>query len=487
MSIVLIFDCGATNLRTIAINKNGKILASHHQANCTRPDPQYPHFYIWDIEEIWQKLLLCAQHTLAKLKQSNSLREVIGIGVTTFGVDGAPFDAQGNQIYPIISWQCPRTMSIMDNLSKYLDVKALYRRNGIGQYSFNTLFKLLWLKENKPDIFHKMDKFVFISSIITQRLTGIFTTDRTMAGTSMMTDLQNQTWDKEILTCLNVHESNFPPIVSAGEKIGLLSPSLCQQLGLNPIPVISCGHDTQFAVFGSGAVLNQPVLSSGTWEILMARTKQAEPNIEFISQGLTTEFDAQPFYFNPAVQWIGSGILEWVGKTFFSDVKDTEQYYPTMIAEASSAPIGAQGIRFCGKFSPTNNGQGVGQIKGLSMHSQRGYIYRAALEYMGYQLRLGLDILQQVSHFKADSLICVGGGSKNRLWNQIRADILNLPLDIVDMAETTVLGAAMFTFAGIGVYDNVQQAQQQMQPNKQRIFPSNHTALYQELMEEKIC
>ncbi|MCW9710757.1 L-fuculokinase [Avibacterium sp. 21-586] len=487
MAIALIFDCGATNLRTIAIDQKGKILASHHQPNRAQADTQYPHFYIWDIEEIWQKLLICAEKTLTQLKQSHSLQDIVGIGVTTFGVDGAPFDEAGNQLYPIISWQCPRTISIMENLAQYLDVNALYQRNGIGQYSFNTLFKLLWLKENEPEILQKMDKFVFISSMLNQRLTGVFSTDRTMAGTSMMTDLQSQTWDTAVLNVLGLQETHFPPMVSAGEKIGVLSTALCLQLGLNPIPVISCGHDTQFAVFGSGAGLNQPVLSSGTWEILMARTEKAEPHIEFVPQGLTTEFDAQSRCFNPAVQWIGSGVMEWVGKTFFADVKGTDQYYPTMIAEGAAAPVGSQGIRFRGKFNPADNGQGFGQIVGLSMHSSRGQIYRAALEYMAYQLKAGLDILQQVSHFKAESLICVGGGSKNSLWNQIRADVLNLPIDIVDVAESTVLGAAMFTFAGVGVYDNVQQAQGEMQPAKQRIFPSNHTALYQQLMENKQC
>ncbi|WP_410680929.1 L-fuculokinase [Avibacterium paragallinarum] len=483
MAIALIFDCGATNLRTIAIDQKGKILASHHQPNRAQPDPQYPHFYIWDIEEIWQKLLICAEKTLTQLKQSHSLQDIVGIGVTTFGVDGAPFDEAGNQLYPIISWQCPRTISIMENLAQYLDVNALYQRNGIGQYSFNTLFKLLWLKENEPEILQKMDKFVFISSMLNHRLTGVFSTDRTMAGTSMMTDLQRQTWDTEVLNVLGLQETHFPPMVSAGEKIGVLSTALCKQLGLNPIPVISCGHDTQFAVFGSGAGLNQPVLSSGTWEILMARTEKAEPHIEFVPQGLTTEFDALSRCFNPAVQWIGSGVMEWVGKTFFADVKGTEEYYPTMIAEGAAAPVGSQGIRFSGKFNSADNGQ----IVGLSMHSSRGQIYRAALEYMAYQLKAGLDILQQVSHFKAESLICVGGGSKNRLWNQIRADVLNLSIDIVDVAESTVLGAAMFTLAGVGVYDNVQQAQGEMQPSKQRIFPSNHTALYQQLMENKSC
>ena len=484
MKLALIFDCGATNLRTIAMNEQGEIVAAHHLANNTQTGAESPDYHIWDFDEIWSKLTVCAEQTLTALKAKGiNLANIVGIGVTTFGVDGAPFDQHGNQLYPIISWKCPRTLPIMQKLDHYFDVKALYERNGIGQYSFNTLFKLLWLKENQPEIFAQMDKWVFISSMLTYRLTGELTTDRTMAGTSMMTNLQANDWDVEVLSKLGLNLSHFPPMKSAGEKIGVLQTALCEQFGLNPIPVISCGHDTQFAVFGSGAALNQPVLSSGTWEILMARTQQAEPHFEFVPQGLTTEFDAQSQTYNPAVQWVGSGIMEWIGKLLFADVVGTEQYYSTMIAEGEAQPAGAGGISLQGVFNSDHH-SGVGQIVGLSMHSQRGQIYRAALEYMAYQLKQGLDVLEQVSHFKAKSLICVGGGSKNRLWNQIRADVLGLPIDVVDVAESTVLGAAMFVFAGVGVYENAEQAQQTMQAAKKRIEPSENAAIYTALLQQ---
>lgn len=470
MPIVLIFDCGATNLRTIAMSDTGEILASHHIANNTQPDLKFADYHIWDFEEIWQKLSDCADYTINQLKQQHiDLNDIVGISVTTFGVDGAPFDHEGQQLYPIISWKCPRTLPVMEALPRLLDIKDLYQRNGIGQYSFNTLFKLLWLKEHEPEIFQKMDKFVFISSMITQRLTGEWTTDHSMAGTSMMTNLASGDWDEGILQLLGLTPNHFPPMRHAGEKVGELTSALAARWGLNCVPVIACGHDTQFAVFGSGAALNQPVLSSGTWEILMVRTPYAKPQFDFISQGLTTEFDVQPNCFNPAVQWVGSGIMEWLGKLLFADVYGTDKYYSTMIAEAMAAEESEtkSAIDFQGVFSQL----GQGHIAGLSMFTSRGEIYRAALYYMANQLKQGLAVLQQVSHFKAESLICVGGGSKNSLWNQIRADVLGLPIDVVDVAETTVLGAAMFTFVGVGIYDNAETAQKAMQPKRKRIYP----------------
>ncbi|ARU65441.1 L-fuculokinase [Histophilus somni] len=485
MAIALIFDCGATNLRTIAINEAGKIVASHHTPNHTQPDPENSLYHIWDIEEIYQKLIFCAEKTIVNLRQKQiDLAEIKGIGITTFGVDGAPFSKNRKQIFPIISWKCPRTLPVMEKLHQYLDVKKLYQRNGIGQYSFNTLFKLLWLKENKPDIFAEMDKWVFISSILTQRLTGQFSTDRTMAGTSMMTNIENDSWDKEVLDFLGLNEQHFPPMKRAGEKIGNLLPEVAKYLGLSThIPVLSCGHDTQFAIFGSGAGYNQPVLSSGTWEILMVRTQQAQAQWQYVRDGLTIEFDSLPGAFNPGVQWVSSGVIEWLGKQFFSDVTK-EQYYQTMIAEGETVPAGSNGVKLVGNFD--GKMEQTGEIKGLSMHTKRGEIYRAGLEYMAYRLKAGLNVLQKVGNFSADRLIVVGGGSKNKLWNQIRADVLGCPIDVIDIAESTVLGAAMFTLTGAGVFANVEEAQQKMKPTFRRIEPSTDMEFYKKLQED-IC
>lgn len=479
MPISLIFDCGATNLRTVAIDAEGKLLAVHHLPNNTQMGEESADYHIWDIDEIWQKLMTCAKQTLDQLSVEQRA-DIVGISVTTFGVDGTIFGKDGEPLYPIISWKCPRTLPVMENIAKLIDVQKLYQRNGVGHYSFNTLFKLLWLKQNKPELFAQAESFLFISSILTYQLTGVQSTDRTMAGTSMMTNIAQDDWDEEVLALLGLQKSHFPAMKSAGEKIGTLKADLASELGLSVgIPVISAGHDTQFAIFGSGADYHQPVLSSGTWEILMARTEQAKPEWQQAQNGLTIEFDSQAGYFNPGVQWVSSGVMEWIGRTFFSDVVNSNAYYSTMISEGEQVPAGSNGVQLQGRFDGTTHQ--TGSIVGLSMHKTRGEVYRAGLEYIAFRLKAGLALLEQVGQFKARRLICVGGGSKNRLWNQIRADVLNIPIDVVDFSETTVLGAAMFTFTGTGVFDSVQAAQNAMRPAIKRIEPSENVKVYASL------
>lgn len=469
MPVVIVLDCGATNIRAIAIDPNGTILASHFIKNSTQQDVINPDYHIWDFEEIWQKLLLCAQHVIAEVGAEN----VIAFTVTTFGVDGAPFDSNGKQLYPIISWKCPRTISVMQQVEAELDRLELYQRNGIGDYSFNTLYKLRWLKEFEPEVFKQMDKFVFISSMITHRLTGVMSTDHTMAGTSMMTDLQSGEWNKSILDYLHLSESNFPPLIEAGDIVGELTFEIANLLGVNRgTSVISAGHDTQFALVGSGADENQAFLSSGTWEILMARSYRPSLDAVALAQGVTVELDAVKGLFNPATQWLSSAVVEWVVKQFYSQEQASDELYTIMIREAIEAGCGAGGVVFKPHFTMNAEGQGEGVIEGLSLHTSRGQIARAVFEGLSKQLKQRFDYLNQLCQLNDGPVVIVGGGTKNHLWNQLRADALQRPLHIVEQAEATVIGAAMFAFAGVGYYPSVRSAQDTMKPNLRVVQPT---------------
>jgi L-fuculokinase len=120
--IVIVFDCGATNVRSIAINSKGEILASESYPNNSGPDPFYPAYRIWDMHEIWDKMCRASQKVVSRIK----VNEIAGVTVTTFGVDGTLFDRSGKMLYPVISWQCKRTDTIMANIAKYLPIISLY-------------------------------------------------------------------------------------------------------------------------------------------------------------------------------------------------------------------------------------------------------------------------------------------------------------------------------------------------------------------------
>ncbi|MFB2962693.1 L-fuculokinase [Aeromonas jandaei] len=475
--VVIVLDCGATNVRAIAVGKQGQIIAKAAVANATQAAAEDSHWHQWSLDEILQRFKVCCEQLAPQL----SGLTVCAITVTTFGVDGALVDRQGQLLYPVISWKCPRTVAVIEQVHRYIDPELLQRESGIGHFSFNTLYKLIWLKENQPELFAQAHAWLFISSLINHRLTGRFTTDRTMAGTSQLLDLKRECFSTTILDAIDVPASLFPTMVEAGEIIGPLQGALATFLGLpEGIPVIAAGHDTQFALVGSGAAVNQPVLSSGTWEILMVRSQAVDTATLPAITGSTCELDAQTGLFNPGLQWLASGVLEWVRQLYWPGASDYQQ----MIDEATAIPAGCDGVRMSPNLLANAERIGQGTFSGLSLDTTRGHLYRAALEALAMVLKKQLGQLEQIGQFNTDRLLLVGGGSRNPLWNQIKADVLGLPVLAIDEPETTVLGAAIYAMAGSGVHPDVDAARQAIITHFTTFEPAADSARYQAIYKE---
>ena len=464
--VILVLDCGATNIRAIAVDRHGKIVARAATANASEIAVENSAWHQWSLDAIMQRFADCCRTLTTELANCR----IRGVTVTTFGVDGALVDERGKLLYPIISWKCPRTAEVMKNIDRLLSPQRLQDISGVGAFGFNTLYKLVWLKENHPQLLEQAHAWLFISSLINHRLTGEFTTDMTMAGTSQMLDIQRRDFSGEILQAAGLTRRLFPRLVEAGELIGALQPEAARLLGLpTGIPVISAGHDTQFALFGAGARQDEPVLSSGTWEILMVRSAQVDTPLLSHYAGSTCELDSQPDLYNPGMQWLASGVLEWVRKLLWTE----ETPWQTLIEAARLIPEGAEGVKMhCDLLACQNAGW-----QGVTLNTTRGHFYRAALEGLTRQLAQNLRTLEAIGHFNTTELLLVGGGSRNALWNQIKANMLDIPIKVLDDAETTVAGAAMFGWYGIGEFTSPEQARAQVNYQYRYFYPQTEPEL----------
>ena len=227
----LCLDCGATNVRAMVVDEQGVIAGKASQPNATLPGEENPEFHVWDADRIFKQLSECAVKALEGL----DAEQVRAVTVTTFGVDGALVDASGSQLYPVISWKCPRTAEVMKNIGKYISQEELDRISGVGAFAFNTIYKLVWIKENRPELLEKAHAWLFISNLLAYKLTGVMATDRTMAGTSQLTDLETGDFSPVILNRLGLRRGLFPPTVDAGETIGVLTPEAAAAMGI-PAP-----------------------------------------------------------------------------------------------------------------------------------------------------------------------------------------------------------------------------------------------------------
>jgi L-fuculokinase len=345
----------------------------------------------------------------------------------------------------------------MSEIGKYIDLAELYKENGVLPFNFNTINKLIWFAENRPDIIQQSYRFLFMPSIFSYLLTGEMQNDVTMAGTSMLTSLSTRRFSENILSRIGFTGSIMGSLAEAGTVTGNITQKASVETSI-PVntPVVATGHDTQFAIFGSGAEKNQPVLSSGTWEILMVRAEEFRTGNEQFNLSITTELDSKPGLYNIGSQWIASGIIEWARKNLYNEIKDDA--YEKMIMGAEKVPSGSNGVKVIPKFYEELRGKPGGQILGLTMESTRDEIFRAILESLSERLAEGKLAIENAGGFKADSILCVGGGSKNMLWNRLRANYTGVPVKIISQKETTVLGASLFVQAACGNYSSPEEA-----------------------------
>jgi L-fuculokinase len=187
---------------------------------------------------------------------------------------------------------------------------------------------------------------------------------------------------------------------------------------------------------------------------------------------------------NPGVQWVASGVLEWITRMLYADLSDDASRYDIMIGEAAGIPAGCQGVTLIPELFPGGFSGKPGTLSGFSHESGRAHFYRSVLEALSFYLAYGLEKLQHVGNFKARDMICVGGGSKNSLWNQIRADVLDIPVKALDMKEATALGAALTAFTGLGIYPNIEEAFSAIDNQYEVYEPSENRDVYRGLYHD---
>lgn len=481
--LVVVLDCGATNARAVAVDTSGAVVASASRPNAPRPQHEGgAGWLIWDLEEIFGKLAESCAEALSGIDPGR----VRAVTVTTFGADGAPVAADDTLTYPVISWQCPRTEGLARTIGERIDPWRLFEITGYQVIPFNTLLKLIWLREHAPETLERAQHWLMMAGLLSMLLCGERSIDPTAAGTMMAMDLAARDWSDELLGLAGLSREFFPPWVEPGEVIGSVTSGAAARTGLpEGTPVVAAGHDTQFAAVGSGARPDEAILSSGTWEILMLRQDRYEATRAGFEAGLIIEADAEPGRWNPQLLMMGSGPLEWIRENLYGEIATRREAYEKMIRDAEELSPGAGGVMMIPSFVPETGPNAPwrtkGTILGLGLTTTRGQVYRAALEGLCCQLRHAVEILRTATGFEARGIRLVGGGARNRLWNQLRADVTGLPVTTIANEEATVAGAAIFAFMGAGVFGSVAEGQRAAELGARTIQPGGERAAYDDL------
>jgi len=472
-------DIGTTNIKALVFTPNGTQVAS-----ASTPTPTHsprPGWAYYEPEELWN----AAVTVLRQVTEQVEANRIFSIAVASMGEAGVPLDAENNALYPAIAWYDSRTEPQAEWLGKTLGKDRIFHTTGLSLQPIFGLCKLLWLKENEADIFSKTVRWLNISEYIAFRLSGEQATEYSLASRTMALDIVKRQWADDILSEVGLSSDIYAPLVASGTVIGQVMDDVSQITGLpTSVKVATGGHDHVCGAFALGVTNPGMVLDSmGTAETIFLSLPEALTNPQLGREGYTQGAHVVPdLYYVFGSLYQSGGSIEWFRSTF-NEIVD----YDTLIQEAQAIAPGSHGVTFLPHLqlasSPFDDIRGRGAFVGLGIDVNRGMLFRSILEGIACDVRQILEaVLAYESVPPLETVFAFGGLTRNRLLMQIKATVLNRPINITGVSDAVSLGAAMLGGLGTGVYYDIQHAQELRHHNVEQIDPiSDQVELYEQL------
>ncbi len=478
---VLAFDFGASSGRAIiGTLDNGKITLNEVHRFSNDPVTVNGTFY-WDVLRLFHEI----KQGLLKAKQAGGFDS---IGIDTWGVDFGLLDKDGVLLENPVHYRDKRNIGMVEKAAKYIGKDEMYKLTGIQFMDFNTAFQLLSIKENRPELLARAQSLLFMPDLFAYFLTGNKVSEYSIATTSQLVDINTRDWSKEMLEKLGLPEKIFNRIVPSGSVTGYLSDEICEELGLEKVPVIAvCGHDTQSAVTAVPSEKEDfAFISSGTWSLFGTETKKPIVNDLSYSFNVTNEGGfgySTAFLKNICGLWlIQESRRQWIreGKEYsYAELEKAalrEKPFARFIdpdAPEFAVPgnLPARITEYCrrtGQSVPENEGQTV----------------RCIYESLALRYRAVLEGIEKCTGKNYDSLNVVGGGTKDTLLCKMTADACNITV-YAGPIEATVMGnVAVQLISGGDIADVVEARRIIANSGQLKCYSPENTAAWGEAYEK---
>ncbi|MBN2154778.1 MAG: hypothetical protein JW776_01875 [Candidatus Lokiarchaeota archaeon] len=459
MNYYCALDLGTTGCRTIVFDEEGKEVSRHYEEwESFFPTPVMVE---QDANLWWNALKTTIKIALKKGKVKS--KNIKSVAITNQRETIVPVDSKGIPLHNAIVWQDRRTTEECNFIKKSIGVDSIYEKTGLTVDPYFSSSKILWIKNHKPEIYQNTHKFLLVHDFIVMKLTGKWMTDYSNASRTMLFNIKNLKWDEDIATNLGLDLDKMPEAVPSGTQIG---PIIAKDTAFdgNTI-VVAGGGDQQCAALGVGVSQEgRTKCTTGTGSFILGFLNK--PKFDPNKRVLCSCHAVPGAWVQEASIFTTGSAYRWARDVMCTDeVQKAKQKnidpYEIMNSLAAQSPPGAKGLLFVphmvGAGAPHWNPNARGVFLGLALGHERKDLLRSILEGTCYEVKKNIDVFSELgSHIL--ELRVTGGGSRSDIWNQIMADVLNIPCGRGELEESTAVGAAILASYGVGDYKNIVDA-----------------------------
>ena len=453
MAYLLGIDASTTATKALLIDEQGAVVAvAADEYSFETPQP------LWSEQDpaLWWN---GAQQSIRTVLAEAGVRaeEVAAVGLTGQMHGLVLLDGEGEVLRPSILWNDQRTGAQCDEIRARVGKAELIRLTGNDALTGFTAPKILWVRENEPEVYARVRHILLPKDYLRYKLSGEMGTDKAGAAGTLLLGLTSRDWSPEMLDALDIPLEYLPPTYEGPQVTSRVSAAAAAATGLKEgTPIVGGGGDQAAGAVGVGAVAEGIVsLVLGTSGVVFASVN--EPFYE--PEGLLHAFcHAAPGRWHlMGVMLSAAGSLRWYRDTLAPGVS-----YDELLAPAVDVPAGSDGLLYLpyltGERTPYPDPLARGAFVGLTVRHTAAHLTRAVLEGVAFGLRDSFELMKGVGLSGIRQVRVSGGGARSPLWRQILADVLDSELVTVNTTEGAAYGAALLAGVGVGVWSDVDAA-----------------------------
>ncbi|MEW8993285.1 xylulokinase [Clostridium sp.] len=462
MKYLLGIDIGTSGTKTVLFDRDGNPISSS-----TAEYPLYQPEIGWAEQDPldWWKAVCITINQVIKDSDINP-ESISGIGLSGQMHGLVMLDGDGNVLRKSIIWCDQRTAKECVEITEKVGEKRLIDITANPALTGFTASKILWVRNNEPEIYEKCRKILLPKDYIRYMLTGEFATEVSDASGMQLLDIKNRCWSKEVLNALDIPIEYLGDVHESIVVSGKVHKKAAQVTGLKEnTPVVGGAGDQAAGAIGNGIIKSGQISSTiGTSGVVFAHLD--EPIID--EKGRVHTFcHAVPGAWHMMGVTQGAGLsLKWFRDNFCTNEIEVAKYmgidpYVLMTKEAEKVPAGSRGVIYLpylmGERTPHLNPKAKGVFFGLSAAHSKNEMLRAVIEGVSYSLLDCMEIIKDTG-MNPTNVMVSGGGGKSELWRQILADMFNCKVSTNKSSEGPALGVALLAGVGTGVYKDINEA-----------------------------
>lgn len=452
-------DIGTSACKVAIFSLDGKVIA--------QASKEYPVYYPASdfVEqnpiEWWAGVCDAMKETLSKVNINS--KSIAGIGIDGQSWSGLPVDKEGVPLHNAMIWMDRRASVQAHNMVEKLGFDRIFKVSGNSFDPAYTTPKILWLKENKPEIYKNTYKFLQCNSYIAFKFTGNMTQEVSQGYGLHMFDMKSSKYDEFLCEDMGIDIEKLPKIFKCHEVIGGVTKLAALETGLiEGIPVVAGGLDAACGTLGAGVIeygqTQEQGGQAGGMSICLDNAL-GHPKLILSNHVIPNAWLLQG-------GTVGGGSLKWFKQELGTYEVEMEKRnginsFDALVNGASTIKAGSEGVIFipymAGERSPIWDKNAKGIFFGLSYDKTKGHMVRSVLEGCAYALHHNLKTAEEVG-VNVEELIAMGGAANSILWTQIKADVTGKVIKVPTSDTATTLGAAILAGVGTGVYRNFKEA-----------------------------